>query len=412
MYKNQQLFFIGLFGLLSSILVSDFLLIFYNGSYPIYFSFLALIYVIGYLIIVFNDSQLNLKSILYIFIVLKSYFFIVSLFDFDMADKYMNFLCGDANHYHIPSALQITSYNNLLGNLMSPTLEFNGRLTHVLLFFANNSMPTFSHDIYYNISLNAYIVNFVLNFFMLVIVYKTVMAYMCNKFLARKVVLFIALNPFVLFYSGMPQKEALLFCALSMTAYFLVTYRYKYLFLSSIIFLFERPYMILLVLMLIFFSSRIRIQFKLLFISFGFVVLELFLGIERALSMHTHYLIHLKAATESFLPFDNFFGDILRIIFSPFIMRPFLSDYFGMSILYGAYYLMFPLYMYMILKSMVNFAYQNKLILVSLVFIWFVAPFHSTLKITVLTFLGIFFIANLRIFFLQKNQIKYDFYKV
>jgi len=361
MYKHQNFFFIGLFALLGSILISDLLFI----SYSSYFSFLTLIYVIGYLVIVFNNFYLNFKSILYIFVILKSYIFVVALFDFSMADRYMHFLHGDAYTYHIPAALKIGSLNDAVAHLFSLTFNFNGRLTHVFLSFAYHVMPSYSNDIFYNIALNGYLLNFLFNIFTLIIVYKTIIFYFSNISLARKIVIFIAFNPFFLYYSSMPQKEALLFFALSMLVYFLVTNRYKYLFLSSMIFLFERIYMLLLTTLLIFFLSKINRYYKIIILVIGFVVVERFLGIERALSMHAAYIANMKATTKSFLPFDNIIGDILRIFFSPFILRPFLTSGIGDNIFYSAYYLTLPLYIYFMIKSLFSYKYYNKIILMS-----------------------------------------------
>jgi hypothetical protein len=404
---NARLFFIsGLFAIFLSVLFSDLLLLIYNGPYPVYFSFIALLYVFGYIIVVFSDSYLKFKNILYLFIVIKSYIFIISFLDYNIADKYFHFLDGDANHYHIPAALQISSFENIIPHLLSSTFNFNGRLTHVFLFIASYTMPILSKDIYFNIALNAYLINFIFNILTLLIIYKTVFTYFNNRLLASKAVLFIALNPFFLYYSCMPQKEALIFLSLSMLCYFLVSSKYKYLLLSSLIFLFERPYMIVLTFMLIFFLTNIQRFYKVLVISFGFMIVEIFLGINRALSMHSHYLTSMKAATESFLPFDNFIGDILRIFFSPFMLRPFLSTEITDNIFYGAYYLSLPIYIYLMLISLIKYQYQNKLILIGLIFIWFVAPFHGVLKLTILTFLSVLLVVNIKINFFEKIQNK------
>jgi hypothetical protein len=404
MCKSKLFFFSGIFILLLSLVSNDLLLLLlFNGSYPVYLSFISLMYVFGYGIVVFTSLNLKLKYILYLFIIIKFYIFLLAFFDIDFAENYFHFLSGDANHYHIPSALNINSIHNLVSHLLSPTFNFNGRLTHVFLFLSNEFMPVFVSNLYYNMALNAYLINFIFNLLTLFFVYRMVYEYYNHYIPARKAALFIALNPFFLYYSSMVQKEALIFLALSMLCYFLVTYRYKYLFLSSLIFLFERPYMIVLTFLLIFFLSNIGKFYKILLILFGLIIIELFLGIDRAFSMHSHYLINLKAATQSFLPFDNFAGDILRIFFSPFMLRPFLSTEVSNNIFYGAYYLVLLVYMYIMVISIIRSKYENKLILISLIFVMFVAPFHGVLKLSVLTFLSLLMFVKIKINYFDRS---------
>ena len=404
MYKKlqtqQYMIILSFLSIFLSIMINDLLFVIYNGSYPILFSLSLSLYAVGYFyVLLIHQNHLTTKSYIYIFLILKLYIFLYAVNDYDFAIHYLRFVNSDAGHYHIPESLMLHSFTDSINHLFSSSLEFNGRLTHVILYLNIEILNifNFSHS-YYNIALTSYISNTIINIITLVIICKILtIYYKYNYNMQRKALFFIAFNPFFIYYSMIAQKEALLFLTLSYLLLYIIQGKNRYLLISSLIFLFERPYMLGLSILIVFFIAKIKYYYKLLIIFVFLFIIEYYIGISTALNLHSHYLLSVKGNSSSIISINNWFIDIIKLLFGPAFIRPFLSSTVNDNIFYSLYYLFMPMYIYL---SLLSFKYTNgieKIIIISLFFVYLIAPFHGVLKLTIITVFLVIYVDKIRV---------------
>ncbi len=375
-----------------SVVIVDFFLLRYDFNYPIHLSLFSLLYFIGYLYpVLFGRTQLSLRIIIFLFILLKIYalFFVISsghINDFSPSGR------SDWESFHLPYALKLDS---VLEHLFSPQGTYNGRLTHVVIYFLINLLSIMGVDShsYSNIFIITYIFNIFVTVLTLLVVYRLAIRYSCNTSFSRRSTWFLAFNPFFLLYTGQPLKEPILFFALSLFLLFLVSHRKSYtvLFISLLLIAFERVYMIPLLLLILLVMEKNKLL-KISIAVIGVIIVETFIGIDRALSMHSTHVSSLTSIDGSFLPEHGMFSNIIRTMFGPAFFRPFLGDYIGGGVILVSKYLMYIFYAYMSLKSLFCTKGVEKIILLSHIFVLIFLPFHGTFKMLILTLFGVIFL--------------------
>ena len=203
---------------------------------------------------------------------------------------------------------------------------------------------------YSNIFIVSYIFNIVLSLITFLIVYRLAIRYSSNINFSRRATWFLAFNPFFLLYTGLPLKEPILFFALSLFLLFLVSHRKSYtlLLISLLIISFERVYIIPLLILILFVMEKNKLL-KILAAIIGVLIVESFIGIDRALSMHSTHVKSLTSIDGSFLPNHGFFWNIIRTMFGPAFFRPFLGDDSGGGAILLSKYLMYILPIFMMI---------------------------------------------------------------
>jgi hypothetical protein len=390
-----------------SIVIIDCFLLRYNFNYPIHFSLFSLLYLIGYLYpVILGRTQLSLRNIIFLFVLIKVYalFFLISsghIYDFNPSGR------SDWESFHLPYALKIDS---VLEHLFSTKTTYNGRLTHTVLYFLINLLSILGVDSqsYSNIFIVSYIFNIVLSLITFLIVYRLAIRYSSNINFSRRATWFLAFNPFFLLYTGLPLKEPILFFALSLFLLFLVSHRKSYtvLLISLLIISFERVYIIPLLILILFVMEKNKLL-KILAAIIGVLIVESFIGIDRALSMHSTHVKSLTSIDGSFLPNHGFFWNIIRTMFGPAFFRPFLGDDSGGGAILLSKYLMYIFYAFMSIKSLICTKGVEKIILLTYIFVLILLPFHGTFKMLMLTSFGVIFLDNMsRVKYINKEALR------
>ena len=357
-------------------------------------SILAFGYVGGYLyILTASRLQFDLRTILFLVVIIKTYLFCLSVFSGNMIEEARG--ASDWARFHIPYSLEVLSEGNLIQSLFSAGMSFNGRLTHVIIII----FSTFLDSIGLNGQSPSNIA-FVAGFLSIFAVVVTLRLYFIAAYqfssstaFACRSVFFLGLHPFFLTVTSNPQKEMLLFFALGCILVYLTkpSRSVNWFLFGCIILAFERIYLLPLVIAVLFFQPGYRL-FKLM-AGFGCLMLiEVFVGVEDAIG---HYLWHrqsLVGVGGSILPGEGFFSNLIRGLFGPFGLRPFMGIEMSHSVLGTSKYLTF---FYFAIFPFFAVLYARGLnISIALVYAFFVAllPFHGTAKLFSLLVFGCLFL--------------------
>ena len=344
------------------------------------------LYIFGYFLLVFDRKvKYRLSYVLGIFFIIKIYVLFISLGDIDSRESYLSYLSSDAAHFHIPKINSIEAIGPI--EYMLIFTEINGKITHILmyywlLFFKNLSGININNP--ETISVFAYILNSLVNVATIFFLYNLLIKVHKNKTIAASGTFFFALNPFVIHYSSMVQKEALLFLAVVFCLHYLVFQKKWVLIIACLILFFDRPYMLLFPMAILLLSDKINIVLKFTAIIGILGLIEVFFGLINALSLHQAYLKGMADNSEYLIPLPGAVGDIIRILFSPIFIRPFLGgDLIGNNIFYNLYYFTLPLIYIFTLYSIFFLKHRIYSIpAITLILTFLIWPSHSTLKLT------------------------------
>jgi hypothetical protein len=375
-----------------SVVAGDIALLINDREYHVFFSVITLLYLFPYLyIILLSRSQPPLAWTIVFFIALKVYFLVMGNIDGSIALSDG----GDAVTVHIPNAQKLTSFNDYIEHLFSVGGVYNGRLTHVLIALYSLVLVYFNFDqfAWVNIYNIAYIFNSIICIGTIFIYYRAALIYSSSIDFSRRAAWFIALNPFFILITSLPQKEPLLFFALSLFLYFLVQGKKNYIILLAtlLIILFERVYMIPLLLTIVVFYGKIIKPINIILVLAGLFSVQSFIGFDMAFSMHAAHVEALTDIEGSFIEGHGLISNIIRTFFGPAFFRPFLSEYLSFPILYLSHTLLFVFYSYIALKSITNLKDIGLVIFLSYLYTLVFIPFHGTFKVfLVVSFSGLF----------------------
>ena len=304
---------------------------------------------------------------------------------------------GDAESYHIPQAMMIEG--RIFNHLITGGGNFNGRLTQVLLYIYSEIILLFNLDLKYgNIHNVAYIFNTLFCCIALILSKNIILIATNDKVLSRCALWFLALNPYFIIITGIPQKEALLFLGLSIFAFSLVEKKrsFKYILLSFFIIAMERIYMIPLLALIRYFYLSEKISIKIiLFFILNLIFIEYFIGIEAARFMLENNSESMKDGY-SYLGEFNFFNDLIRAYFGPFALRNFMDGNINFSILECSNYILFFFYPFIAVKATFNLEKFGWAIFLTIIFVATLIPYHSSFKIMMITFFGGLFLTMSR----------------
>ena len=318
-YRKINLLVIPMTLMMLTVVVGDLLLI-NNREYHVFFSVVTLLYLLPYLyVILWSRYQLPFAWSIVFFIVLKVYFIVMG----NVNGSIILSDGGDAAAFHIPQAQNLTSFADYIDHLFSLGGVYNGRLTHVLLALYSTVLAYFNFDqfAYINIYNIAYIFNSFICVGTLFVYYRAALIYSSSVGFSRRAVWFIAFNPFFLLITSLPQKEPLLFFALSLFLFFLVQVKKNYFILlaSLLIILLERVYMIplLVIIVVLFDNKKIITPMNIFLVLAGLILIERFIGFETALSMHEGHVESLTELEGSFVGGHGFISNIIRTFLVP-----------------------------------------------------------------------------------------------
>ena len=382
----------------SVIIGGDILLVFSgNDGYPQPFVVISLLYVLAYLWVLFK-SQTFPAPVFFItsFMLIKLYILVSQNYFLDMS---LVGVGGDAESYHIPRALGIhLKFTGYLDYLFSTGGDYNGRLTHVLLSNYVSMLHFFGFDHSYEAIHNiAYFFNTMLCVITLVIYRQIIVAQGLTEASARRALWFLAFNPYFMTVTGSPQKEALLFFALAVFAFALVSQKNKGVLLLFSIFIIamERIYMVpLLSAIILLFHRRYSLNnFAILIVCA--MVFELFIGVDSALFMLESHSESLMQTGNSHLADFGFLNNLIRAYFGPFAFRNFLAEQSTLSMLANAHYFLLLFYPYIAIRASLKPFNFGMAIVLTLIFVAVLIPYHSSFKILMIVFFGGLFIAPL-----------------
>lgn len=375
-----------------SVMAGDLLLLNNNREYHVFFSLVSLLYILPYLyVILVSRFQPPFACSIVFFIILKVYLLVVGNMDGSIALSDG----GDAASFHIPQALNLTSFDDYIEHLFFFGGVYNGRLTHVLIALYSSVLEYFDFDktSYINIYNIAYIFNSIICIGAIYIQYRAALMYSSSIGFSRRAVWFFALNPFFILITSLPQKEPILFLALSVFLFFLVQPKKNYVILLAalLVIMFERVYMVPLLVCIVMVYGKKNTPMNIFLGLAGLFLIESFIGFETALSMHKDHVESLTDIDGSFVGGHSFISNIIRTFFGPAFFRPFLSEYLSYTIIYLSHCLMFIVYSYIAIKSMTRLKNVGLVIFLSYLFVLVFIPFHGTFKVLlVVSFSGLF----------------------
>lgn len=394
-FRQPPIWLISAMLMISTILFGDILLAISGlDGYHQIFSILILFYLLPYLWVITKErEQPPFAFAICFFLLLRLY----SIFYSNASGALSLTDGGDAVSFHIPSAKALdgeefrpnSHYGNYLWYLFQLGGDYNGRLTHILLSIYMKILSYFGIGSQYeNIHNIAYIPNTLMCVGTLTLYYKIVVNHSCSILYGRRAVWFLAMNPYFLNVTGIPQKEALLFFGLALFAYSLVVKdkRYIFLVLSLSIIAFERIYMVPLLVWIFFFFDR-KIEIKNIFLMMLAVLfIEWFIGIEDALLMAKNNQASLIALGGSALPGTDFISNIIRVYFGPYALRYFSTEYITISFLSLSNYALFVFYPYIAIRATLSPKAFGFAIFSSYVFCILLIPYHSSFKVLMVVF--------------------------
>jgi len=371
--------------MMMSIIVIDLFKIIYTNQYPVCLSFFGFFYVFGYAyLIFFSKKQLPFKTIIFFFIFLRCYklFFVIGSGEYELMSIERG---SDWERFHIPQAMRMTSY---LEHLFAASTTYDGRLTHVLIKFCMNILDYFGYDASSagNIYVGYNIFNTILGVMTLRIVYLAALKYSNSLPFSSRAVWFLAFSPFFILYTSAPLKESLLFFAFSLFLLYVVDTNKKHWMLLVVLLIvpFERIYLLPVLLAILFFNEKSKRR-QFFYILMSFVIVESMIGIDRALSMHSTHVVSLTSIDGSLLPDHGFLSNVIRTLFGPAFFRAFLTEYSSAGALGISRDILYLMFAYIAIKSFFNFKGVLNAVLISYIFVFIFLPFHSTLKIFLLT---------------------------
>ena len=152
---------------------------------------------------------------------------------------------------------------------------------------------------------------------------------------------------------------------------------------------FERVYLLPLLLIMVMFAGQSKSHiFSYFVFIISLILIEYFIGFERALSMHATHIESLMSLKGSYLPGHGFISNIIRGGFGPFFLRPFMGEFTSYTAIGVAKYILYLFFSYFFIKSFFCTKGPLKTMLFIYLFIIVLLPFHGTLKILLLTSFG------------------------
>lgn len=403
---NQLNVVIPILMMMLTILASNILFFVTNNS-PIYYSFYALFYILGYFyVLIFSKIQLKFTHIVILVLALRLYLFAIAYND----DAYAITLfglheTGDSVRYHISFVIKhIHDFNDLVFYTLFSNDDYSGRLLRSVIYFYTEllNLLDINDNNIINIGRINYLVNTILIIFILNLIYKTSYIYSLSNAFSQRAVFFIAFNPFFLNYTSAPLKEIFVFLSLSLFLKFIVELKYKdkknykLFYLSLFILLFERLYMVPLLIFIYIFVNKNNINkiFLFVFMIIILILTEVFIGIDRGVNIYFNFRNNITSIGESYLGNNHgVISNIARTILGPMFLRPFLNEYMPNNIFYALSYLSYLLMYLISVKAFLNIKeFSSKLIILTLFYIFIFWPFHSTLKITILIIFSTIFL--------------------
>lgn len=370
-----------------SIFLWDYLRLILNGwQYTNIYSAYSIVYVAGYLWGFFTIKKMpSYKYLVICYITIKFYIIIYQLYIGDINSLGKG---GDAESFHIPQAFLVNG--DYIGHLLGNTGHFNGRLTQVLLSLYIEIIANFTINIdYEKINIVAFIANTLIGLVTIYYYRKIIIIKTNEESLASKGIWFLIFNPYFLTVTSMPQKEALLFLGLALFTYSMVVEkaRIRWLVISLIIISLERIYMTpLLIVIWTSFESKFNLRW-LLYFTLGYIFIELYIGLEVAMFMLANNSESMEDG-ESYLGGFNILTNIIRAYFGPFALRNLLDEELSFNVLESSHYLLIFFYPYIAIRASVKRLNFGIPIILVLMFVALLIPYHSSFKFLMIVFFG------------------------
>ena len=400
--QEKNRYILAILAMIVTLLISDFIY-FAVGKYEMYFGMYFLLYIIGYFyIIMFSRIQIKFNVLLILFLFLRLYIFFIACFDDNYAiGAFELSSTGDPVRYHIDRAInRVSTFDNPISYLFSSSSDYSGRLTHFIIYMHTQILFFIGLDGYdlINIGKINYLFNTIINIITLIFVYKASYIYSSSKKFSRRSVFFLAFNPFFLVFTSGPKKETIIILALAIFVYFITNIVYKrkanyyYLYFTLFILFFERVYMVPLIIGIYLYINDKKIAS--IFILIGTLILiELFIGIEPAIGIYQSFRTNITSdMSNSYAGSNNIISDFLRTMFGPAFIRGFVKDYIDGSILSILQYFSYLILYYIAVKSLFYRKGLLSILFLTHLYIFLFWPFHSTLKITIVTVFTIIFL--------------------
>ena len=394
-----------------SIPLIDYIRVIYDDSYPILFAWLSLSYVFGYLyVLIFKVNQYSLRNIIFVMLSIKLYFFVTYL----IGGYFQEVSLGDSDwaRFHVPRSLGFLNegWLRIFESMVSESETYNGRLTHLIIILISLFISFFGIDglSIENIAIAAYAFSLLMLPIIIILFYRAAYLYSKSINFARRAAFFTELSPFFLMSTSNPQKEILLYLSIGLFLIYLVSQEksIKYLFFSLLIMFFERVYLLPLFLVMTMFAREFKVNpFSYFMIVIGIALIEVFIGFERALIIHATHVESLISVGGSYLDGHDFFSNAIRGGFGPFFLRPFMNEVTSYTSIGISRYLLYLFFSYFFIRSFFCTDGALKTMLFIYIFIVILLPFHSTLKILLLTsFGGIFLDCISQVKYYNKHQ--------
>ena len=407
------LHYLPIIAILTSIPLIDFVRFVYDNSYPISFAWISLLYVFGYIyVLIYKVDQYSLKEIILTVILIKLYILLINLVGGTFQEASHG--TSDWARFHVPKSLEFLN-EGWLRIYESMTLEsetYNGRLTHLItilisLFISFLGMDGLNIE---NIAIASYVFSLLMLVVIIRLFYKSAYLYSKSINFARRAAFFTALSPFFLASTSNPQKEILLFFSIALFLVYLVskTNNLRYLIFSLLIMFFERVYLLPLLLIMVMFAGQSKSHiFSYFIFIISLILIEYFIGFERALSMHATHVQSSISLKGSYLPDHGLISNIIRGGFGPFFLRPFMGEFTSYTAIGVAKYILYLFFSYFFIKSFFCTKGPLKTMLFIYLFIIVLLPFHGTLKILLLTsFGGIFLDCISQVRYYNQNRYR------
>ena len=328
-----------------SLALIELIKVFYGPVFPSTFTLIALLYVVGYLyVIVLQHEQYSVTTTIVTALFIK--FLITSsiLLDDAFARKQYQ---RQIERFHIPYSLAIMESGGYLESLFSLDMSYNGRLTHIVIICFSIFLSAVGLDgqSISQIAVLATLLSFVFCPFLIFLYYVIALRYSNSEEFARRAAFFLGLNPFFLQITSVPQKEVLLYLSVGLVLYGAVGRCKNHLIviLGICILLFERAYLVPLVVTILL-TRLSNIPLQAIICIIGCLILEMFIGIERAFVMYLQHRESLIGLGGSFLPGNDIFSNIIRGAFGPFFLRPVWSEMSTYGALDASKYFLFPFF--------------------------------------------------------------------
>ena len=351
-----------------SLALIELIKVFYGPVFPSTFTLIALLYVVGYLyVIVLQHEQYSVTTTIVTALFIK--FLITSSILLDDAFARQAVSTADWARFHIPYSLAIMESGGYLESLFSLDMSYNGRLTHIVIICFSIFLSAVGLDgqSISQIAVLATLLSFVFCPFLIFLYYVIALRYSNSEEFARRAAFFLGLNPFFLQITSVPQKEVLLYLSVGLVLYGAVGRCKNHLIviLGICILLFERAYLVPLVVTILL-TRLSNIPLQAIICIIGCLILEMFIGIERAFVMYLQHRESLIGLGGSFLPGNDIFSNIIRGAFGPFFLRPVWSEMSTYGALDASKYFLFPFFSIFALQAI----FKRKGLEIAILFIY------------------------------------------